>query len=81
MQETFLNNRLNAALDNHDKQTLEVFLPYLKLLLAGLYKLPLVQVPTYVGVKLELFQVSDLEFSTDVFSVFHHNITLHKRIG
>ena len=31
----------------------------MKLLLSALYQLPLVQVPTYRGVKLELFEVSD----------------------
>ena len=51
--------RLNAALRNHDKDSLEPFLPYMKLLLSALYQLPLVQVPTYRGIKLELFEVSD----------------------
>ena len=32
----------------------------MKLLLSGLYQLPLVQVPTYRGVKLELFEVGCL---------------------
>ena len=59
LQNTCLYRRLNAALRNHGKRSLEPFLPYMKLLLSGLYQLPLVQVPTYRGVKLELFEVSD----------------------
>ena len=58
-QESCLYPRLNAALRNHDNRSLEPFLPYMKLLLSGLYQLPLVQVPTYRGVKLQLFEVSD----------------------
>ena len=49
--------RLNAALRNHDITALEPFLPYMKLLLSGLYQLPLTHVRTYRGVKLELFKV------------------------
>ena len=51
--------RLNAALRNHDKDSLEPFLPYVKLLLSALYKLPLIRVPTYRGVKteMEIFEV------------------------
>ena len=59
-QETCLYPRLNAALRNHDNRSLEPFLPYMKLLLSGLYQLPLVQVPTYRGVKLELFEVGHI---------------------
>ena len=59
LQESCLYPRLNAALRNHDKDSLEPFLPYMKLLLSALYQLPLVQVPTYRGIKLELFEVSD----------------------
>ena len=57
LQQTCLYPRLNAALRNHGKRSLEPFLPYMKLLLSALYQLPLVQVPTYRGVKLELFEV------------------------
>ena len=57
-QETDLYPRLNAALRNHDITALEPFLPYMKLLLSGLYQLPLTHVRTYRGVKLELFKVS-----------------------
>ena len=59
LQETCLYRRLNAALRTRDKHILEPFLPYMKLLLSALYKLPLVQVRTYRGLKLELFEVSD----------------------
>ena len=59
LQETCLYPRLNAALRNRDKRSLEPFLPYMKLLLSALYQLPLTQVPTYRGVKLQLFEVSD----------------------
>ena len=60
LQETCLYRRLNAALRDHDMRSLEPFLPYMKLLLSALYQLPLVQVPTYRGVKLELYEVSDI---------------------
>ena len=56
-QETCLYHRLNAALRNQDKRGLQPFLPYMKLLLSGLYQLPLVHVRTYRGVKLELYKV------------------------
>ena len=52
--------RLNAALRTHDTVALDAFLPYMKLLLSGLYQLPLTQVPTYRGVKLDLHEVSDV---------------------
>merc|ERR1719275_523760 len=55
-QETCLYRRLNAALRNQDKQGLQPFLPFMKLLLSGLYQLPLVHVRTYRGVKLELYK-------------------------
>ena len=50
--------RLNAALRTHDVSALEPFLPFMKLLLSGLYRLPLTRVRTYRGVKLELYEVS-----------------------
>ena len=50
--------RLNEALRNHDIAALEPFLPFMKLLLTGLYQLPLVHTRTYRGVKLELYKVS-----------------------
>ena len=53
--------RLNAALRNLDKRGLEPFLPYMKLLLSALYCLPLTHVPTYRGVKLDLFEVSHVK--------------------
>ena len=56
-QETCLYGRLNAALRNHDTRGLAPFLPYMKLLLSALYQLPLTQLQTYRGVKLELFEV------------------------
>merc|ERR1719201_1420011 len=59
-QGTCLYRRLNAALRNHDKRSLRPFLPYMKLLLSGLYQLPLVRVPTYRGVKLALFKTYNL---------------------
>ena len=62
-QNTCLYRRLNAALRNHDKRSLRPFLPYMKLLLSALYQLPLLRVPTYRGVKLEIFKVSDKMFS------------------
>ena len=51
--------RLNAALRNHDVHSLEPFLPFMKLLLSALYRLPLVRVRTYRGVKLELSEVRE----------------------
>ena len=59
-QETCLYSLLNAALRNHDKRALEPFLPYMKLLLSGLYQLPLKRVRTYRGVKLELYEVKSI---------------------
>ena len=56
-QETCVYPRLNAALRNHDLNALEPFLPFMKLLLSGLYRLPLKHVPTYRGVKLGLYKV------------------------
>ena len=58
-QETCLYPRLNTALRNHDMRSLEPFLPYMKLLLSGLYQLPLTHVRTYRGVKLEIFEASE----------------------
>ena len=58
IQDTCLYPRLNAALRSHDIAALEPFLPYMKLLLSGLYCLPLTHVRTYRGVRLELFKVS-----------------------
>ena len=57
LQETCLYPRLNEALRNHDVRSLEPFLPFMKLLLSGLYQLPLTHARTYRGVKLELFKV------------------------
>ena len=50
---------MNTALREHDMRALEPFLPYMKLLLSGLYRLPLVHVQTWRGVKLELHEVGD----------------------
>ena len=70
LQATCLYPRLNAALRNHGNRSLEPFLPYMKLLLSALYQLPLVQVPTYRGVKLELFEVSRKTVFADFASEF-----------
>jgi len=59
-QETCLYRRLNAALRNHDIAILEPFLPFMKLLLSGLYQLPLTHVHTYRGVKCELYETYNL---------------------
>merc|ERR1719353_740770 len=59
-QDTCLYRRLNAALRSHGTRRLEPFLPYMKLLLSALYQLPLVQLPTYRGVKRELFETYNL---------------------
>jgi len=59
-QETCLYRRLNAALRNFDKLNLEPFLPFMKLLLSALYKLPLTHVRTYRGVKCELYEAYNL---------------------
>ena len=58
LQETCLYRRLNAALRELDERGLQPFLPYMKLLLSGLYQLPLTHVRTYRGVKLKLFEAS-----------------------
>ena len=49
--------RLNAALRAHDLVELGPYLPFMKLLLSALYKLPLVQAKVYRGVKLDLHEV------------------------
>jgi len=59
-QETCLYRRMNAALREHDMRALEPFLPYMKLLLSALYRLPLVHVQTWRGVKLELHETYNL---------------------
>ena len=59
-QETCLYRRLNAVLHDFDKFNLEPFLPFMKLLLSGLYKLSLKQVRTYRGVKRQLYELSRL---------------------
>jgi len=59
-QETCLYRRMNAALREHDMRALDPFLPYMKLLLSGLYRLPLVHVQTWRGVKLELHETYNL---------------------
>merc|ERR1712224_417741 len=49
---------LNATLRSHPQHDhLHAFLPYLKLLLTGLNKLPLRRVKVYRGVKLDLHEV------------------------
>ena len=45
---------LNKALRTHDEGAINAFLPYLRLLLTALYKLPLVEVQVYRGVKCDL---------------------------
>ena len=67
-QETCLYPRLNAALRNHDARSLEPFLPYMKLLLSGLYQLPLTHTRTYRGVKLEIFEASESKCRVHCFS-------------
>ena len=51
--------RLNNALRMHEEDTalLLPFMPYMRLLLSGLYKLPLVQAKMYRGVGAELAEV------------------------
>ena len=48
---------MNAALRNHDLDALAPFLPFMKLLLTALYRLPLTRVKVYRGVKLDLHEV------------------------
>merc|ERR1719362_337887 len=59
-KETCLYSRLNAALRKRDSRTLEPFMPYIKLLLSGLYHLPLTHVRTYRGVRLDLYETDNL---------------------
>ena len=77
LQETCLYRRLNAALRNHDMRSLEPFLPYMKLLLSGLYLLPLAHVRTYRGVKKEIFEVITNPGSDVRISVALHN-SIHR---
>jgi len=53
-QECCMYRRLNGALRAHDLVELAPFLPFMKLLLRALYKLPLVRAKVYRGVKLNL---------------------------
>ena len=53
-QETPLYKKLNTLLRDHGRSGMEPFLPYLKLLLHGLYQLPLENITiVYRGVKIE----------------------------
>jgi len=56
-QECCMYRRLNAALRAHDTVELGPYLPFMKLLLTALYKLPLVNAKVYRGVKLNLAEV------------------------
>jgi len=55
-QECCMYRRLNSALRAHDLVELGPYLPFMKLLLSALYKLPLVQAKVYRGVKLDLHE-------------------------
>lgn len=56
-QQTCLYPMLNAALRDHiHPESLQPFLPYLKLLLTGLNKLPLVRTRVYRGIRLDLHE-------------------------
>ena len=60
-QQTCLFGRLNKAMREHlHPEKLEPFLPYLKLLLTGLNKLPLVRKQTYRAVTLDLHEQYNL---------------------
>lgn len=50
-------HRLNAGLRDHDYVELVPYLPFMKLLLTALYKLPLIKARVYRGVKLNLSEV------------------------
>jgi len=56
-QETCLYHLLNEALRGHDAADLAPFLPFLKLLLTALHRLPLVQTQVFRGVKLDLSSI------------------------
>ena len=49
---------MNGALRTHDLDALAPFLPFVKLLLTALYKLPLARAKVYRGVKLDLHEVN-----------------------
>lgn len=53
-QETVLYRYLNRALREHRPALLQPFLPYMKLLLSGLYLLPLIQATVFRGVRADL---------------------------
>jgi len=78
-QQSCLYPNLNAALRDHAQpEKLHPFLPYLRLLLNGLHKLPLVNMRVYRGVKLDLHeryqQLKDEVFTWWAFS----STTRHK---
>lgn len=57
-QQTCMYPRLNSALRDHmNPEKLAPFLPYFKLLLTALYKLPLLSAQTYRTVKLDLHEL------------------------
>ena len=66
--------RLNSALRAHDLVELGPYLPFMKLLLSALYKLPLTQAKVYRGVKLDLHEVrarSDCASRQTVYVLLH----------
>ena len=56
-QESEIYKELNLRLRGRNRAELKPFFPYLKLLLSGLYKLPLINVPLYRGVKQDLSEM------------------------
>merc|ERR1712003_165671 len=59
-QECCLYPRMNSALRSHDLDTLAPFLPFMKLLLTALHKLPLRRVKVYRGIKLDLHEAYNI---------------------
>jgi len=66
-QESEIYKQLNQRLRDRDRALLKPFFPYLKLLLSGLYKLPLINVPLYRGVKRDLSELYIKKKTKEIF--------------
>ena len=66
-QESEVYKEMNLRLRERDRVLLKPFFPYLKLLLSGLYKLPLINDPLYRGVKQNLSELYIQKRSKKIF--------------
>ena len=64
---------MNAALRLHNYDELQPYLPFMKLLLTALYKLPLTETDVYRGVKADLADVSEVIAFVTRGTYYHHH--------